>query len=328
MSKILITGGAGFIGHFLIKWLLKTTDHNITVVDNLCRGRLDTELATLLEHPHVRFVNGDLTDSTIFDKLNDGFEYIYHLAAIIGVKHVTQHPDRVLSVNAISTLNILDYAKSIKTLRKLFFSSTSEIYAGTVKHFGASIPTNEDVPLAIDDIKADRSTYALSKMFGESAGFVFSRKYNIPITIGRYHNIYGPRMGFAHVIPELFVRIWRSDIVDLASPSHTRAFCFIDDAIELTVRICENANTNGEVVNIGNSQEEISIRDLALKIAHIMNRRIVINELPDTPGSTHRRCADTKKMESMTNYRRFVSLDEGLRMTYTWYQDKLNAQFE
>lgn len=328
MSKILVTGGAGFIGYFLIKRLLERKADDITIIDSLWRGRIDKEFEQLTKQKGVRFINGDLTDPGLFKKLDKDYEYIYHLAAVIGVKHVMQNPDRVLYVNAVSTLNVFEYAKEVKNLKKLFFSSTSEIYSGTVKHFGVRVPTDEDVPLTIDDIKADRSTYALSKIYGESTGFIYGRKYNIPVTIGRYHNVYGPRMGFAHVIPEMFVKISKNDVVDVASPGHTRAFCFIEDAIELTVRACENANTKNEIINIGNSKEEISIKELVLKIANIMNRVITINELPDTQGSTHRRCPDTSKMESLTGYSPYFSLDEGIKRTYAWYKDKLNAQYE
>ena len=328
MSKILVTGGAGFVGCSLIKKLLERKAGNITILDSLWRGRMDREFEQLIEKKNVQFINGDLTDPGLFRKLDKDYDYIYHLAAVIGVKHVIQNPDRVLYVNAVSALNVFEYAKEIKNLKKLFFSSTSEVYSGTVKHFGVRIPTDEEVPLAIDDIKADRSTYALSKMYGESTGFVYSRKYNIPLTIGRYHNVYGPRMGFAHVIPEMFVKISKSDAVDVASPAHTRAFCFIEDAVELTVRACENSNTKGEIINIGNSKEEISVKELVLKIANIMNRTIVINELPDTPGSTHRRCPDTKKMESLTGYSPLFLLGDGIKRTYAWYKDKLNEQYE
>ncbi|WP_333656357.1 NAD-dependent epimerase/dehydratase family protein [Dissulfurispira sp.] len=328
MAKILITGGAGFIGYFLIKKLLEANNSDITVIDNLSRGRVDTEFQQLLEHTNVRFINGDLTDPMLYTDLDRDYDYIYHLAGVIGVKHVMQNPDKVLYVNALSTLNIFEYAKKAKSLKKLFFSSTSEVYSGTMKHFGITVPTDEDVPLTIADIKADRTSYALSKMYGESIGFIYGRKYGIPVTVGRYHNVYGPRMGFAHVIPEMFVKITKNDIIDVASPAHTRAFCFVDDAIVLTILATESPDTINEIVNIGNSREEVSIKDLVLKIAEVLNKAITINELPDTPGSPQRRCPDTTKIEKLTGYTPVFSLEEGIRRTYDWYKDKLNVRYE
>lgn len=328
MDRILITGGAGFIGYFLIKKLLEANADNITVIDNLLRGRMDAEFQQLIENKNVQFINGDLTDTRLFMDMDKDYEYIYHLAGVIGVKHVMQNPDRALYVNAVSTLNIFEYAKKVKNLKRLFFSSTSEIYSGTLKHFGITVPTDEEVPLTIDDIKADRTSYALSKMYGESIGFVYGRKYNIPITIGRYHNVYGPRMGFVHVIPEMFIRISKNDIIDVASPAHTRAFCFIDDAIEMTIRAAQSPNAINEIVNIGNSIEEISIKDLVLKIAKVLNKSITINELPDTPGSPQRRCPDTQKIQKVTDYIPVFSLAKGISRTYEWYKDKLEAKYE
>ena len=155
-----------------------------------------------------------------------------------------------------------------------------------------------------------------------------ARKYGIPVTIGRYHNIYGPRMGYAHVIPETFIKISKSNTIDVPSPTHTRAFCYIDDAVEITIRACENANATNEILNIGNSKEEISIKDLIVKIASIMGKNITIHELPDTPGSPARRCPDTSKMERLTGYSPVIPLGEGIRKTYEWYKDRLDKPFE
>lgn len=323
MSKILITGGAGFIGFSLAKKLSEDKDNDISIIDNLSRGTIDKELGNLLKKENVHFIQGDLTDPRLLLRLDREYEYIYHLVSIIGLKNVTEAADRVLYVNAVSTLNIFEYAKNIKNLRRIFFSSTSEVYAGTAKHFNITIPTDENVPLTIEDISADRTTYALSKMYGESIGFVYGRKFGIPVTIGRYHNIYGPRMGFAHVIPETFIKINRNSVVRVPSPNHTRAFCFIDDAIEFTIRACNSQNTINEILHIGNPKEEISIKELVMQIADIMGKDISIISMPDTPGSVSRRCPDTGKIERITGFSAQIFLTEGLRRTYEWYKYKL-----
>lgn len=325
MSKILITGGAGFVGYFLAKKLSEAKNNRITILDNLSRGRVDADLQMLLDGNNIDFINGDLTDLQFLLKLDRDFEYIYHLAAIIGVKNITQHPDKALYINTLSNLNMFEYAKNAKGLKKIFFSSSSEVYAGAMKYFAGNVPTNESVPLVIEDITADRTTYALSKMCGELAGFVYGRKYGLPVTIGRYHNVYGPRMGFAHVIPETFIKIHKKTIIDVPSPGHTRAFCFIDDAIEATIRVCENKNTTNELLHIGNPKEEISIKNLVIKISDILGKVISIKELSNTPGSPERRCPDTAKAERLTGYSAKISLDEGIRKTYQWYKDKLDS---
>ena len=328
MNKILITGGAGFIGFALSKKLSDDSNNQITIIDNLLRGKLDDEFEFLVNRDNVKFINADITDAGVFLNLDKDYDYVYHLAAVIGVKNVMKNPDKVLYVNSISTLNLLEFLKNNHNLKKILFSSTSEIYSGTLKNFGIDIPTDETVKLTVEDIKSERTTYALSKMFGESVCFNYGNKYSIPFTIVRYHNVYGPRMGFAHVVPEMFVKIKNNNKVDVPSPTHSRAFCFIDDAIEMTKRACENENTNNEILHIGNSKEEIQMKDLVLKISKIIGKTIELNEQPDTPGSTARRCPDVSKIKKLTGYTAAVSLDEGIAKTYNWYEDKLDKVYE
>jgi UDP-glucose 4-epimerase len=328
MKKILVTGGAGFIGYFLIKKLLEDRDNKIVMIDNMYRGRVDDELKDIINNKNVTFHQGDLTDKDFIKQLDKDFDYIYHLAAVIGVKNVVENPDKVLNHNAIATLNLIEFAKKIKSLKKILFSSTSEIYAGTLKHYGIDIPTNEEVKLVIDDIKSPRTTYMLSKMYGESIFFNYGFKYNIPFTIVRYHNVYGPRMGFLHVIPEMLVKISNQTIIEVASPEHTRSMCFIDDAVEMTIRACENISTKKEILNIGNQSEEISIINLVKLIADVLDKKIKTKMLPDTKGSPKRRCPDISKIVNLTGYSPKVNIKEGLKKTYNWYKDKLSNKYE
>ena len=328
MKKILITGGAGFIGFHIAKELALKDNNEITIVDNLLRGRSDLEFQKLINKKNVKFINGDITNPKIFYDLGYDFDYIYHLVAVIGVKNVMNNPDKVLSVNAISILNMFEYAKHLPNLKKILFSSTSEIYSGTMKHYGIKIPTNEEVNLTIEDIKSPRTTYALSKMFGESVCYNYGRKFNIPFTIVRYHNVYGPRMGFAHVIPELIYKIHHNNTIDLPSSKHTRAFCYIDDAVEMTIKCCEGNDVNEQIFNIGNSQEEIQIGKLIDLIAETMNKKIEVNEITNTLGSTPRRCPDTGKINDYFDLKQHTTINQGIEKTYQWYRDKLNNPFE
>lgn len=328
MNKILVTGGAGFIGYFLIKELLKNKKNEIVIFDSMYRGRMDNEFKEIISNKNVSFHQGDLTDYNLFMSLDKNFNYIYHLAAVIGVKNVVENPDKVLRDNAMITINLIEFAKNLKSLKKILFSSTSEIYAGTLKHFGLDIPTDEEVKLTLDDIKSPRATYMLSKMYGESIFFNYGNKYNIPFTIVRYHNVYGPRMGFLHVIPEMLVKISNKKVVEVASPEHTRSMCFVDDAIEMTIRACENKKTDKEILNIGNQDEEISIINLTKTIATILEKNIEIKTLPDTAGSPKRRCPDISKIISMTGYKPKVNIIDGIKKTYDWYKDKLHNKYE
>lgn len=324
MSRILITGGAGFIGFSLARRLSRDPANSIVIVDNLTRGEIDSELQEFLKKDNIQFQKGDLTKQDFFFGLDNNFDYVYHLAGIVGVKNVVDNPDKVLYVNAVATLNIFDYLKKARNLKRVFFSSTSEVYSGTLNYMDIPVPTNEIVPLIVADIKKPRTTYALSKIYGEAIGFIFGAKYSIPVTIGRFHNVYGPRMGFSHVIPELFVKIANNDVVELFSPSHTRAFCFVEDAVEMMIKLSENKNSIGEVFHIGNCKEEIKMKQLAELIAKVCGRSVVINNGPNTPGSPARRCPDTTKIRKLTGFEPQVSLEDGLGITYEWYKNKLN----
>lgn len=325
--KILITGAAGFAGYHL-SHKLASQGHRLTVIDNFNRGRMDSDFEKLSQLSNVQLISADVTDARLYMELDKDFDYIYNLAAVIGVRNVTNNPDKVLYVNAISMLYLFEFAKNIPNLKKLFFSSTSEIYAGTMKHFGIDVPTNEEVPLTLLDVKSPRTTYMLSKMYGESICYNYGTKYNIPFTIGRYHNVYGPRMGFMHVIPEMFVKILKNNEIEVASPDHTRAFCYIDDAVEMTIKVTESEKTNQEILNIGNSREEISIENLVRKIAGVLQKDIAIKRLPETPGSPARRCPDTSKIEKLTAFRAAVDLEKGIELTYNWYKTQLHDVYE
>lgn len=326
MNKILLTGGAGFIGYHLAKRL--AMDNKVVILDNLSRGRMDHDFLELLNDPNIVFQNADLTNPAAYDELDLDFDYIYHLAAVIGVKNVSENPDRVLFVNALSNLYLFGFAKKIKNLKRIFFSSTSEIYAGTLKHYGIDVPTGENVQLTLDDIKSPRTTYMLSKMYGEAICFNYNFRYGIPFTIGRYHNVYGPRMGFLHVVPEMFCKMNDSATVEVPSPDHTRAMCYVDDAIEMTILACESDQTLNEILNIGNQDQEIKIIELAETVAKVMDVDVSLIRLPDTVGSPARRCPDISKIKQLTGYSPQTDLESGIRLTYDWYKDKLEQKYE
>lgn len=328
MSKILITGGAGFIGYFLTQRLAENPDNQIVVVDNLTRGRIDSEFEILESLPNTKLVVGDLTQTKFLASLDTDFDYVYHLAAVIGVQNVMEHPDKVLFVNALTTLQLFEHLKNMRNLKRVLFSSTSEIYAGTFQHFGIPVPTPEEVELTLDDITSNRTTYMLSKMYGESIAHNYGRQYGIPYTIVRYHNVYGPRMGFKHVIPELFWKVMAQNTVEIASPNHTRAFCYVDDAVTLTIGAVESLSGDSKTFNVGNSREEIKIHDLAERISEIVPKDIHLIRGNDTPGSPERRCPDTSLIEECLGYGAEINIDEGLRRTWNWYQDKLEDRYE
>jgi nucleoside-diphosphate-sugar epimerase len=319
MTKILITGGAGFIGYHLGKRLLDAGCH-VELMDNMVRGVLDRELEALIQHPRVRFIQADMREPEALKNLGFDYHYIYHLAAIIGVAHILKRPFQVLSDNATMMFNVLALAREQAALQRLVFTSTSEVYAGALKYFTLPIPTPESTPLAITDLKEPRTSYMLSKIYGEA----LCHQSRLPFTIIRPHNFYGPRMGLSHVIPELLKRAHEAPFggkLAVYSMSHRRTFCFIEDAVEMIRRLAEAPEGEGGTFNVGNQTPEVTIRELAELIVKVVDKPLDLISQPETPGSPSRRCPDMSKTLSLTGYRSRFNLTQGLELTYRWYRD-------
>ena len=210
MSKTLITGGAGFIGFHLANKLLHNGDE-VHILDNFSRGVMDSELKRLAND--INIIDENLLDENINNKLDRNYDYIFHLAALLGVNNVLKSPYQVLDKNVFLLKNAIIIAQNQKNLERLIFSSTSEVYAGTLQKYGLIFPTTEDTPLTIADINEARTAYMLSKIYGESMCI----NSMLPITIIRPHNFYGPRMGLSHVIPELMKKLWNQKTLKLMS---------------------------------------------------------------------------------------------------------------
>ena len=318
MPDSLITGGTGFIGHHLALHL-SDKGHDVTICDNLFRGKMDSSIKELLERKNVKYIKCDMTNTDDLAQL-DSYDYVYHLAAINGTRHFYEIPHTVLRVNILGVINLLDWFAEEKK-GKVLFTSSSETYAGTVMRFGAAVPTNEDVALSIDDIYNPRWSYGSSKIAGESLFVNYARHYKFPMTIVRYHNIYGPRMGTEHVIPEFILRAARrEDPFCIKGGSETRAFCYVDDAVRATVLCMENAAANGRIFNAGNDAEEISIIDLAKKIFSLVRFEPELDIRPAPEGSVPRRCPDIARIKGL-GYTPQVSLVQGLKKTIEWYAE-------
>ncbi|MGZ4611817.1 MAG: NAD-dependent epimerase/dehydratase family protein, partial [Kineosporiaceae bacterium] len=254
--RALILGGAGFIGVHLAR-RLAAEGCEVTIVDDFSRGRQDPELEAL----GLPVVHADLTDPAAYVGLPTGWDQVYMLAAVVGVRNVEKDPARVVRVNTLALLHLLDW---LEAPSKLFFASTSEAYAGGVSLGLVPVPTPETVPLVIEDVASPRFTYGISKMLGEAAVIHTARSKGFPFVIGRFHNVYGPRMGADHVIPELLLRAERGeDPFVVYGTDQSRAFCYVDDATDAMSRLMASNAANGRLVHIGNDREEIVIGDLA-----------------------------------------------------------------
>lgn len=320
-QRILITGAAGFIGCHLADYFSAQDDNELVLVDNLQRGRDDAAFTKVRARPNVHFVQCDLTDPGILQMLDGNFDLVFHLAAMVGVRHCLARPAAVLETNLRSTLNVLDFVCD-RRCGKLIFSSTSEVYAGAHELGVLPIPTAEDVPIVIADPAHPRTSYAGSKLVGEQLVRFKCADVGIPFAIVRFHNVYGPRMGYVHVIPEIIRRVWEKETpLAIYGRDETRAFCYVDDAVAAMAEVA--AKVEGEVVHVG-TQQETTIENLYELILNRLDYHPDTTEAPSAEGSVKRRCPDVTKLKKLTGFEARVGLEEGVAKTCDWYLDDLN----
>jgi UDP-glucose 4-epimerase len=321
MPKALITGGAGFIGGQLTKRLL-ADGFEVDLVDNMSRGVEDELIAEFRTHGGFSVHVADLRDPASLGGVGDDYTHVFHFAALLGVQNVLDRPLAVLRDNVSMLETMLDLAARQERLERFVFPSTSEVYVGTQQHFELPIPSPETTPLAISPLDHPRTSYMLSKIYGEA----LCHQSGLPFTIIRPHNFYGPRMGLSHVIPQLLQRIHDAadgDELVVYSIDHQRTFCFIDDAVEYVVRLLANEDAVGGTFNIGVQSPEMTIGGLAELLCRVVGRDLTIVAGETTPGSPPRRCPDMSHTIGVTGHEPAVSLDEGVRRTYDWYRARV-----
>jgi UDP-glucose 4-epimerase len=319
--KILIIGGAGFIGGHLVKKLLNDKKiYKIDIIDNFIRAKKDKFLNDLAKDSRISILKKNIITikEDKFKKKN--YDIIFQFGAILGVKNVINNPKKVLIDNFLIMKKSIDIAKAQKKLKKFIFLSTSEVYAGILENFKILFPTPESSPLALTNILNARTSYMLSKIYCEALCIHSKLKY----LILRPHNIYGPRMGFSHVIPELIKKISKikkNNSLELNSFSHKRAFCYIDDAVSQIYLITKSKIVN-ETFNIGNNKEEISIIDLCKKILELSFRKdIKIIKKNINNFSPTRRLPSMKKIFRYIKKFKYTKLEHGLIKTLNWYKN-------
>jgi UDP-glucose 4-epimerase len=309
MKKILITGGAGFIGSYLANRLVDE-NYDIDIVDNQLRGdysRLDSK---------VKIYNIDLTVANELNKLPKNYDWIFHLAAVNGTDNFYTMQSKVFEVGVKSCLNIYDYFKHTDT--SIIVASSAEVYQTP-----AVVPTDENVALTVPDVKNPRYSYGGSKIFSELLVMNYGLDFFKKSIIFRPHNIYGPNMGYKHVVPQLIKKISDSKINQnsfielIGSGDETRAFCYIDDIIDGLIILMEKGEDK-QIYHIGND-DELSIFDLATKITNLIDNKIKVRKGEQTHfGGTMKRCPNISKMRKI-GYEPKISIDIGLEKSVEWY---------
>jgi UDP-glucose 4-epimerase len=321
----LVIGGGGFIGRNIVEFLVNRGDCNVTAADIKEGSNWQKISQDPIKRERFNSVLADFTDISAFDDLNQNFDEIYMLAAVVGVNRTLKFPQDVIRINTLLTMNTLDWV-SRHPVKRLLFSSSSENYSGTSDLFDIEIPTAEDVPLCIGDVKHPRWTYAMTKMHGESSFIHSSNAYNYECVIVRYQNIIGPEMGFGHAIPHIVERFVRGEESPFKIYGHdqTRAFCYIDDAVNGTVGAMESKKAAGEIYHIG-KQDEINMETLTKYIGELMNYKGEYIAAITYPGSVARRCPNIDKAKLDFGYCPKIHWKDAVALTTEWYGDFFNS---
>jgi UDP-glucose 4-epimerase len=300
MAKILITGGAGNVGSSLADYLSDDKSNQIVIFDNLLTGSLDKLPSKLKKN--WKFIKGDVNNFRDISAVmtSNLFDYVFHYAAVVGVKRTTDNPKMVLDdIEGIK--NVLDLSKNT-SVKRIFFSSSSEVYGEPVE-----MPQNEETtPLN------SKLPYAIVKNLGEAFLKSYNREYGLDFTIFRFFNTYGPNQSTDFVISRFIsLAMKNEDITIYGDGSQTRTFCYIDDNLEVTNQILKHGYFINEVVNIGHDKE-YTISELAIKVIEFTKSKSKIVYLPALKeGDMSRRQPDITKMKEILK-RDLLSLDHGI----------------
>jgi dTDP-glucose 4,6-dehydratase/UDP-glucose 4-epimerase len=304
--KVLVTGGLGFIGRGLSAAFVDRGDE-VAILDNGWRSDLDPPIG-------VSTVIADVRDVDAVSEAVKSSEIVVHLAAIQGTANFYEQPELVLDVNVRGALNIAD-ACATHDVRRLIFSSSSEVY-GIPTRF----PTTETEPLSVPDPLNPRWSYGGSKILGELAVANLARNAGFEFAILRYHNVYGPDMGWDHVIPQFIRRLELGEEFTVQGDGEQqRAFCYVDDAVAATVAAAVAPAAAGGIFNVGNPGGEISINGLIGLLAHVSGKEIRPRYEPFAGEGTRRRLPDITRAREVLGFEPRVTLEDGLRRTYDWY---------
>ncbi len=314
MKKILITGGAGFIGSNLIRFYIQK-NCDVTIIDNLLTSS-KSNIDQFINLPHFHFYKKNLIDGNLKNYLGEkSFDYVFHLASPASPRQYTTHPIETLLVNSIGTYHLLTFVHEAKC-KSFVFASTSEVYGDPLMH-----PQTENYWGNVNP-NGERACYDEAKRFGEAMVMTFFRKYVLPIKIARIFNTYGPNMEAddGRVISNFITQgIENADMTVYGDGNQTRSFCYVDDLI-IGLDKLAHYSESGCVINLGNDDEK-KIIDIATAIKKMLNSssHIVFKPLPtDDPK---KRKPDLTKAKKLLAFKPTISLQEGLKKTINYFVD-------
>lgn len=313
IMKILVTGGAGFIGSHLCDTLIEKS-HKVYCLDNCSSGSIKN-IEHLLDEQNFNYIGHDVTQN--WNLKIDNVDKIYHLASRASPKDFKKYPFDIAKTNSIGTLNAIEHAR--KNDARFLLASTSEIYGDPEVH-----PQKESYNGNVNNL-GPRAPYDIGKSFAESVTQTAHREYGLDTRIVRIFNTYGPRMLIddGRVIPNFSKQALKGEPLTVyGDGKQTRSFCYISDLISGMFDIMNSNDLRGDVINLGNPRE-ITILELAKKIIEISNTSSKITNEPLPSDDPKRRKPDISKIKEKIGWKPKVSLEEGLKKTLQYFEENL-----
>lgn len=313
-KRILITGGAGFIGSHLCERAAENNE--VVLYDNGHRNAL--RYTSLLDNPNVTLIVGDVLDEGRLRDAMKGCQVVIHAAAIAGIDTVVKSPIITMRVNLLGTKNVLDSAVDVGGIARLLLFSTSEVYGPYVYHADETDLTTQG------PIGEMRWTYAVSKLAAEHLAHCYCTEYELPVVTIRPFNVYGPRQVGEGAIHSFVRAAVRKELLSVhGDGTQIRAWCYVDDFIDGVSAALEAESAVGEVFNIGDPKQTISILGLAEQIVRLAGGGASIQFRESTMPDVHVRVPSIQKARRVLDYEPKTSLEEGLSQTIAWYQECL-----
>ncbi|MBC8458441.1 MAG: GDP-mannose 4,6-dehydratase [Deltaproteobacteria bacterium] len=318
--KILVTGGAGFIGSHLAEKLLEL-GHEVFIIDNLWTGKLDN-LLKIQNHKRLHLVVNTILDESVMNELIFKVDHVYHLAAAVGVKKIMDHPVETLDINVKGTEMVLRLANQFK--KKVFIASTSEIYGKHLEH-----DLSEDDNRIMGTVKKRRWAYACSKTLDEFLALAYFDEKKLPIVIGRLFNTVGPRQTgqYGMVLPT-FVQsaLLGKPIIVYGEGTQTRSFTHVKDVVEAITRLMDEPAAEGDIFNVGNNTE-VTINELAQKVKEMTGSNSEIEHIPYEkaygPGfeDMEKRCPNIDKVKKLIVFEPSYDLEEIIQSVIDYFKE-------
>ena len=304
-TRVLVTGGAGFLGSEVVSQLIQK-GANVTVLDNFSSGKMKY---LPKNNRRLKVIKGDVRDEKKVLQAVKDQEAVIHLAALPFIPDSFYYPQDFFTVNTIGSVNVLWGSINSKSVELFVQISTSEVYGSA-----QFVPMDESHPTT------PHSTYAVSKFAGDRAAFTLHKENGFPVVIIRPFNSYGPRYTEPYIIPEVINQILNgSGELTLGNVNAVRDFTFVSDTADAILRSITEEKAKGEIINVG-SGIEITIRDLAQKIARIGNKKIKIkyDESRERPYDVDRLVCNNRKAQTLLHWKPKIEMNEGLSITYNW----------